>query len=123
MGKLTVIIPDELEKRFRIEIIKHYNGKRGTLTKAVINAITYLLNLWIEPMQWSNMEIKEKIKSMPHRDRLKLKKDLRSLYYTYIENEYLNHADVIELVVQALNVEKGAGKSAFDGFIDHNIKA
>lgn len=123
MGKLTVIIPDELEKRFRIEIIKHYNGKRGTLTKAVINAITYLLNLWTEPMQWPNMEIKEKIKSMPHRDRLKLKKDLRSLYYTYIENEYLNHADIIELVVQALNVEKGAGKSAFNDFIDHNIKA
>lgn len=44
MGKLTVIIPDDLEKQFRLQIVERYNGKRGTLTKAVVDAIT----LWLK---------------------------------------------------------------------------
>jgi hypothetical protein len=45
MGALNVEIPDELEKRFRIEIAKRYDGmKKGDLAKAVIEAI----ELWIK---------------------------------------------------------------------------
>ncbi len=43
MGKLTVIIDDELERKFRIAIAEK-GGKRGDLTIAIEEAI----QLWIE---------------------------------------------------------------------------
>jgi len=42
--KLTVMIPDELDKRLRVEIAKRMGGRKGDLTKAVIEA----LELWLK---------------------------------------------------------------------------
>ena len=43
MGKMSVVIPDKLEERFRQEVGKRFGAKRGTITKAFIEAI----ELWI----------------------------------------------------------------------------
>jgi hypothetical protein len=40
MGRISVIIPDELEKRLRFKTIDTYGGKKGDLTRAVAAAIT-----------------------------------------------------------------------------------
>lgn len=44
MGNLFVKIDDELEKRFRHEVLERYGAKRGALAKAVEEAI----KLWLE---------------------------------------------------------------------------
>jgi hypothetical protein len=44
MGKLLVSIDDELEKRFRITVLKVKGKKRGALSEAVEEAII----LWLE---------------------------------------------------------------------------
>jgi len=43
LGQLTIVIPDELERRFRLEITRRLGGKKGDLSRAVIEA----LELWI----------------------------------------------------------------------------
>ncbi len=43
MGKLTVIVNDELETQFRVAIAKQ-GGKRGALTKALEEA----MKLWLQ---------------------------------------------------------------------------
>ncbi|MCW4041166.1 MAG: hypothetical protein NWE83_10495 [Candidatus Bathyarchaeota archaeon] len=40
MGRISVVIPDELEKRLRFKTIDTYGGKKGDLTRAVGAAIT-----------------------------------------------------------------------------------
>jgi hypothetical protein len=40
MGRISVIIPDELEKRLRFKTIERFGGKKGDLTRAVAAAIT-----------------------------------------------------------------------------------
>jgi len=47
MGALNVIIDDELDKAFRIEIVKRIGSRRGAITMAVEQA----LKLWIEKVQ------------------------------------------------------------------------
>ena len=42
--KLTVMIPDELDKRLRIEVAKRMGGRKGDLTMAVVEAI----EMWLE---------------------------------------------------------------------------
>jgi hypothetical protein len=44
MGKIDLIISDELEKKFREAIFKRYGLKRGNIAKAAEEAITD----WIE---------------------------------------------------------------------------
>jgi len=44
MGRIDAVIPDDLESRFRIEIIKRIGGKKGDLQRAVEEAI----ELWIK---------------------------------------------------------------------------
>ena len=39
MGRITAIIPDELEKQLRLQALEVYGGKKGDLSKAVENAI------------------------------------------------------------------------------------
>lgn len=39
MGKLQVILPDDLLQEFRIEIAKRLGGKKGDLTIAVEEAV------------------------------------------------------------------------------------
>ncbi|KON26268.1 hypothetical protein AC480_05995 [miscellaneous Crenarchaeota group archaeon SMTZ1-55] len=40
MGRISVTIPDELEKALRFKTIEKFGGKKGDLTKAVEEAVT-----------------------------------------------------------------------------------
>ena len=42
--RITVDLPLELYRKVRQEILKRYDGKKGSLTKAVVEA----LELWLE---------------------------------------------------------------------------
>lgn len=44
MGRIEGIIPDDLETRLRIEVVKRYGGKKGDLVKGIIEAI----RLWVD---------------------------------------------------------------------------
>ena len=39
MGRISVAIPDQLEKKLRFKTIERFGGKKGDLTKAVEEAI------------------------------------------------------------------------------------
>jgi hypothetical protein len=43
MGRIDAIIPEELESKLRIEVVKRLGGKKGDLQKAIEEAI----KLWI----------------------------------------------------------------------------
>ena len=45
MARLDVVVADDLENRFRIEIIKRYGGRKGDLSKAVTEAIEVWMNI------------------------------------------------------------------------------
>ena len=40
MGKINLVVSDELEKKFRDAVYKKYGLKRGNLTKATDEALT-----------------------------------------------------------------------------------
>jgi hypothetical protein len=40
MGRISVTIPDELEKELRFKTIESFGGRKGDLTKAVEEAVT-----------------------------------------------------------------------------------
>jgi hypothetical protein len=40
MGRISVILSDELEKALRFTTIAEYGGRKGDLTRAVVDAIT-----------------------------------------------------------------------------------
>jgi hypothetical protein len=44
MGRMDIILPDELEHRFREEVFKRYGMKKGNITIAIREAI----ELWIQ---------------------------------------------------------------------------
>ena len=44
MGKLTIIIPDDIERSLRVEVAKRYGGKKGALGGAIAEAV----NLWLK---------------------------------------------------------------------------
>jgi len=39
MGRISVSIPDELEKKLRIKTIERFGGKKGDLSQAVEEAV------------------------------------------------------------------------------------
>lgn len=39
MGRVDIILPDDLEAQFREEVFKRFGMKRGNLTKAIQEAI------------------------------------------------------------------------------------
>ena len=43
MGRISVVIPDELEKELRIKTIEVYGGRKGDLTRAVEKAV----QIWV----------------------------------------------------------------------------
>ena len=45
MGRLDIVIPDELEKELRIEIVNRLGGKKGDMSKAIAEAITQWIGL------------------------------------------------------------------------------
>ncbi|MFI5450303.1 MAG: hypothetical protein ACHQ03_11135 [Candidatus Bathyarchaeia archaeon] len=44
MGKLYIVLPDEVERRLRIEIVKRLGGKKGDLSAAIEMAV----NDWLK---------------------------------------------------------------------------
>lgn len=47
MGIINVRIEDDLEQRFRLEVVRRLGGKKGALRKAVEEAI----RLWLEKVE------------------------------------------------------------------------
>ena len=47
MGRIDIILPDDIEKKFRNKVFKKFGMKRGNITLAVKEAV----NLWIENNQ------------------------------------------------------------------------
>ena len=43
LGRISVYIPDELEKALRFKTIEEYSGKKGDLTRAVEKAV----KIWV----------------------------------------------------------------------------
>ena len=39
VGRISVIIPDELEKKLRFKTIEEYGGRKGDLSRAVKEAV------------------------------------------------------------------------------------
>jgi hypothetical protein len=39
LGKLYIVLPDEVERRLRIEIVKRLGGKKGDLSAAIEMAV------------------------------------------------------------------------------------
>ncbi len=56
MGRIDVILPDDLENEFRTEVAKELGMKRGNLSIALHEAI----KLWIETKQQRRSEIAKK---------------------------------------------------------------
>ena len=44
MGRINIILPDDVEKKLRMEVGRRMGAKRGNFTDAIIQAI----NAWIE---------------------------------------------------------------------------
>lgn len=47
MGRIDAIIPDDLEKKLRMQAIEKFGGKKGSLTDALEAAI----KLWVEEQE------------------------------------------------------------------------
>jgi hypothetical protein len=39
LGKLYIVISDEIERRFRFEVVKRLGGKKGALSAAIEEAL------------------------------------------------------------------------------------
>ena len=44
LGRLDAMIPDDLESKFRIEVVKRLGGKKGDLQRAIEDAISLWIN-------------------------------------------------------------------------------
>ena len=44
MGRIEAVIPDPLEQRLRIEVVKRFGGKKG----GILRAITEALEAWVD---------------------------------------------------------------------------
>jgi len=44
MGRIDIILPDELEKKFRNKVFKKFGMKKGNITAAILEAIEQ----WLE---------------------------------------------------------------------------
>lgn len=52
MGRIDAIIPEELESKVRMEVVKRFGGKKGDLQKAVMEALE----------MWVNSDVTQKLK-------------------------------------------------------------
>ena len=43
MGKLTIMLPDKLEKELRVKVAEKYGGKKGALGDAIAEAVQHWL--------------------------------------------------------------------------------
>jgi hypothetical protein len=44
MGRISVDLPDELEKKLRLKTIERFGGRKGDLSKAVEEAVEIWVN-------------------------------------------------------------------------------
>ena len=44
MGRITVDLPNELEKQLRLQTVERFGGKKGDLSKAVQEAVKTWIN-------------------------------------------------------------------------------
>jgi hypothetical protein len=44
MGKMSILIPDDVEKRFRLKVLERLGSKKGVLSMAIAEA----MELWIK---------------------------------------------------------------------------
>ncbi len=44
MGRMTIELPDELDREFRVKVVKEYGGKKGALGDAIQEAV----KLWLK---------------------------------------------------------------------------
>ena len=47
MGRINIFISDEIEKEFRLKAVERFGGKKGSLSKALEEAV----KLWLESNQ------------------------------------------------------------------------
>jgi hypothetical protein len=52
MGRIDIILPDDKEKKLRMEVGRRMGARRGALTDAVIEAID----------AWINQEVQKRVK-------------------------------------------------------------
>jgi hypothetical protein len=45
MGRISVDLPDELEKKLRLKTVERFGGKKGDLSRAVEDAVKTWINL------------------------------------------------------------------------------
>lgn len=45
MGRISVDLPDELEKELRLKTVERFGGKKGDLSRAVEDAVKTWINL------------------------------------------------------------------------------
>lgn len=74
MGRLDIVIPDELEKNLRIEIIKRLGGKKGDMSKAISEAIEQWIKL---PTDEDFKRIASEFKKMKPEERKELLESLK----------------------------------------------
>jgi hypothetical protein len=43
MGRINIILPDEIERKLRMEVGRRMGAKRGNFTEAILEAI----NMWL----------------------------------------------------------------------------
>ena len=56
MGRIDIILPDDLEEEFRMEVAKELGMRRGNLTLAIQEAI----KLWIETRRQARSKMAKK---------------------------------------------------------------
>lgn len=56
MGRIDIILPDDLEEEFRAEVAKELGMRRGNLTLAIQEAV----KLWIETRRRARSEMAKK---------------------------------------------------------------
>jgi len=56
MGRMDIILPDDLEEEFRAEVAKELGMRRGNLTLAIQEAI----RLWIDTRRQTRREMAKK---------------------------------------------------------------
>jgi hypothetical protein len=44
MGRLTIVLPDDIEKKLRVRVAEKCGGKKGALGEAIAEA----LKIWLE---------------------------------------------------------------------------
>ena len=53
MGRISVDLPEELEKKLRFKTIERFGGRKGDLSKAVEEAV----QTWVAKEKWTQQKV------------------------------------------------------------------